>query len=145
MPNYNRVLLMGRLTRDPDLRYTKDGTAICKFGLAVNRTFGTGDQRKEKSTFVDVTMWQRKAEVVAEYFKKGSPIFIEGRLELDQWESENKEKRSKLYVVAENFEFLERGSKSAVAQEDAPAVAAEGGGGGAEADLPAPKEDDIPF
>ncbi len=142
MPNFNRVLLMGRLTRDPDLRYTKDGTAVCKFGLAVNRTFGTGDQRKEKSTFVDVTMWQRKAEVVAEYFKKGSPIFIEGRLELDQWESENKEKRSKLYVVAENFEFMERGSKSAVAQDDAPAGAVETGG---EADLPAPKEDDIPF
>ena len=142
MPNYNRVLLMGRLTRDPDLRYTKDGTAVCKFGLAVNRTFGTGDQRKEKSTFVDVTMWQRKAEVVAEYFKKGSPIFIEGRLELDQWENEQKEKRSKLYVVAENFEFLERGSKSTVAQEDAPAGAE---ASGAETDLPAPKEDDIPF
>ena len=143
MPNLNRVLLMGRLTRDPDLRYTKDGTAICKFGLAVNRTFGTGDQRKEKSTFVDVTMWQRKAEVVAEYFKKGSPIFIEGRLELDQWENEQKEKRSKLYVVAENFEFLERGSKSATAQEDAPAGAASESG--SDADLPAPKEDDIPF
>ena len=136
MPNLNRVLLMGRLTRDPDLRYTKDGTAICKFGLAVNRTFGTGDQRKEKSTFVDVTMWQRKAEVVAEYFKKGSPIFIEGRLELDQWENDKQEKRSKLYVVAENFEFLERGNKSMAAGE---APAAE------PAELPAPKEDDIPF
>ncbi len=142
MPNLNRVLLMGRLTRDPDLRYTKDGTAICKFGLAVNRTFGTGDQRKEKSTFVDVTMWQRKAEVVAEYFKKGSPIFIEGRLELDQWENDKQEKRSKLYVVAENFEFLERGSKTAVAQDDSPAAASEAG---SDADLPAPKEDDIPF
>ena len=142
MPNLNRVLLMGRLTRDPDLRYTKDGTAICKFGLAVNRTFGTGDQRKEKSTFVDVTMWQRKAEVVAEYFKKGSPIFVEGRLELDQWENEQKEKRSKLYVVAENFEFLERGSKTATAQDDAPPSASQVGG---DADLPAPKEDDIPF
>ena len=142
MPNLNRVLLMGRLTRDPDLRYTKDGTAICKFGLAVNRTFGTGDQRKEKSTFVDVTMWQRKAEVVAEYFKKGSPIFIEGRLELDQWENEKQEKRSKLYVVGENFEFLERGSKTAVAQDDAPAATVESG---SEPDLPAPKEDDIPF
>lgn len=140
MPNLNKVLLMGRLTRDPDLRYTKNGTAVCKFGLAINANFtGSDGQKKEKSTFVDVTVWQRRAEVVAEYFKKGSPIFVEGRLELDQWENENKEKRSKLYVVAENFEFLERGAKSASAgasEEPAPEPAAE---------LPAPKEDDIPF
>ena len=142
MANLNKVFLMGRLTRDPELRYTKTGTAVCKFGMAINANFtGQDGQKKEKSTFVDVTVWQRRGEVVAEYFKKGSPIFIEGRLELDQWETENKEKRSRLYVVAENFEFLERGSKSATAQEDAPAPA-EGGG---DADLPAPKEDDIPF
>ena len=137
MANLNKVMLMGRLTRDPELRYTKTGTAVCKFGLAINSNFtGQDGQKKEKSTFVDVTVWQRRAEVVAEYFKKGSPIFVEGRLELDQWETENKEKRSKLYVVAENFEFLERGNKTMAAGE-APAPEP--------AELPAPKEDDIPF
>lgn len=138
MANLNKVMLMGRLTRDPELRYTKTGTAVCKFGLAINANFtGQDGQKKEKSTFVDVTVWQRRAEVVAEYFKKGSPIFVEGRLELDQWETENKEKRSKLYVVAENFEFLERGPKSMAAGGEAPAPEP--------AELPAPKEDDIPF
>lgn len=138
MGNVNRVFLMGRLTRDPELRYTKEGTPVCKFGMAVNSFSGAKDQRREKATFVDITAWDKRAEVITEYFKKGSPIFLEGRLELDQWEGEKGEKRSKLYVVAERFEFLERAPKT---QEAAGAAAP------AEAsapDLPQPK-DDIPF
>ena len=140
MANFNKVFLMGRLTRDPELRYTKNGTAVCKFGLAVNSTFGGKDAaRQEKTTFIDITAWERRAEVITEYFKKGSPIFLEGRLELDQWETENKEKRSKLYVVAERFEFLERAPKSE-------GGAAEGAASsGSAPDLPMPKEDEIPF
>ncbi len=142
MPSLNRVLLMGNLTRDPDLRYTPSGKAVCKFGLAINRFFtGSDGQKQKKATFVDVTFWERRGEVIAEYFRKGSPIFVEGRLEMDEWENEKKEKRTKLYVVGDAFEFLERGPKAAGAGEGV-AVASEPEPA---AEIPAPKEDDIPF
>ena len=111
MSNYNKVLLMGRLTKDPELRYTPQGTAVTDVGLAVNREFkpggggGEGESRKE-TTFVDVTFWARQAEVVCQYLNKGSPLFIEGRLSLDSWESPDGQKRSRLKVVGENFRFL---------------------------------------
>jgi single-strand DNA-binding protein len=106
MASLNKVFLMGNLTRDPELRYTPSGTPVCEFGLAVNRTYTTnaGEQRDE-SCFVDVTMWGRRGVVISEYFTKGQPIFIEGRLKYDSWES-TEGRRSKLTVVAENFEFL---------------------------------------
>ena len=140
MPNFNRVMLMGNLTRDPELRYTKNGKAVCKFGLALNRHFtGSDGQKQKKTTFVDVTFWEKRGEVIAEYFRKGSPIFVEGRLEMDEWENEKKEKRTKLYVVGDAFEFLERSAKAAQAGSAVPAEEP------AVAETVAPKEDDIPF
>jgi single-strand DNA-binding protein len=81
MASLNKVFLMGNLTRDPELRYTPNGKGLCEFGVAVNRRFTTKDgEQRDETCFVDVTMWGRRAEVISEYFKKGSPIFIEGRL-----------------------------------------------------------------
>lgn len=109
MPNLNKVLLMGNLTRDPEIKYTPKGTAIANFGIAVNRVFssGEGGEKKEEVTFIDIEAWGRTAEVIGEYFKKGKPIFIEGRLKLDQWDDKQTGKKmSKLRVVADSFEFL---------------------------------------
>lgn len=111
MASLNKVMLIGNLTRDPELRVTPKGTAICQFGLAINRTFKaeTGAQRDE-TTFVDVEAWGKTAEVIAKHLVKGRPVFIEGRLKLDQWDDKTTgQKRSKLKIVCENFQFL--GSK----------------------------------
>lgn len=106
MGNVNKVFLMGNLTRDPELRYTPSGTPVCEFGLAVNRQYTTRDgEQREDPCFVDITVWGRRGEVVSEYFSKGKPIFVEGRLNFDQWETPDG-RRSKLTVVAENFEFV---------------------------------------
>jgi len=111
MASLNKVMLMGNLTRDPELRVTASNLAICKFGLAVNRVYRTRDgERKEETTFVDVDAFGPPAETIAKYMAKGRSIFIEGRLVLDQWESNTGEKRSKLKVVCDNFQFL--GSRS---------------------------------
>jgi single-strand DNA-binding protein len=117
MPSLNKVMLMGNITRDPEVRYTPKGTAVTDISLAVNRTYTLDDgERREETTFVDVTYWGRQAEVIGEYMKKGRPIYIEGRLQLDQWEDKNTgQQRSRLKVVGDNFQFL--GSR-------------EGGGGG---------------
>jgi single-strand DNA-binding protein len=106
MSSFNKVILMGRLTRNPDLRYTPQGTAVTEIGLAINREYTAGSERKKEVTFVDVTLWSRAAEVVCQYMKKGSPILIEGRLSLDSWEGQDGQKRSKLRVVAESFKFI---------------------------------------
>lgn len=107
MASYNKVLLMGNLTRDPELRYTSNGQALAKFGIATNRKFKSGDGMKEEVTYVDCTAWARTAEVISEYMHKGSPIFIEGRLQFSQWEDkETGKKRSKLDVVVDRFQFL---------------------------------------
>ncbi|HTS17157.1 MAG TPA: single-stranded DNA-binding protein [Verrucomicrobiae bacterium] len=108
MASYNKVLLMGNLTRDPEVRYTPKGTAIANVGLAVNRrwTTETGEQ-KEEVTFVDVEVWGRQAETVGQYLSKGKPIFVEGRLRLDSWDDkESGQKKSKLKVVCERFQFI---------------------------------------
>jgi single-strand DNA-binding protein len=111
MPNVNKVILIGNLTRDPEVSYTPKGTATCELGLAINRTFTQGDEKKEEVTFVDVTLWGRVAEIAGEYAKKGRPIYIEGRLQLDQWEDKQTgNKRSKLKVFGENLQLL--GSRS---------------------------------
>ncbi len=108
MGNVNKVFLMGNMTRDPELRYTPNGTAVCDFGLAVNRSYTTRDREKRDETcFVDVTVWGRRGEIVSEYFSKGRLIFIEGRLKFDTWETADG-RRSKLTVVAEDFQFVER-------------------------------------
>ena len=95
MANVNKVLLLGRLTRDPELRYTPNGTAVCDLGIAVSRKWKSPDGSwKEDTCFVDVTVWQKQAEYCAEYLKKGREVFIEGRLTLDQWQSPEGQKRS---------------------------------------------------
>src|SRR6059036_2839554 len=103
MASLNKVMLMGNLTRDPEVRYTPKGTAVAEIGLAVNRTFtAENGEKREETTFVDVTLWGRQAEVAAEYLKKGRPVFIEGRLQMDSWEDKTTgQKRTKLKVVAE--------------------------------------------
>lgn len=118
MPNLNKVQLMGNITRDPEVRYTPKGTAVTDISLAINRNF-TGDdgERREETTFVDITFWGRQAEVIGEYMKKGRPLYVEGRLQLDTWEDKaSGQQRSRLKVVGENFQFL--GSRE------------DGGGGG---------------
>ena len=107
MPNLNKVMLMGNLTRDPEVKHTPKGTAVCQFGLAISRTYSNNGEKKEEVTFVDVEAWGRTAEVIGEYCRKGKPLFVEGRLKLDQWDDkESGQKRSKLKVVADNIQLL---------------------------------------
>ena len=101
MADFNRVILIGRLTRDPEKSYTTTGTAVSKFGLATNNGFGDN----KKTVFVDVTTWGKTAEFVTTYFTKGKEILVEGRLEFDSWESKEGDKRSKLYVTGERISF----------------------------------------
>ena len=115
MASFNRVILMGNLTRDPQVRYTPGGSAVAEIGMAVNRSWfdKQTNQRKEEVTFVDVTLWGRDAEVAGEYLAKGRPVLIEGRLALDQWDDKaTGQKRSKLKVVVESFQFLSSGKGS---------------------------------
>lgn len=110
MASYNRVVLMGNLTRDPELRYIPSGTAVAEIGLAVNdRRKNANGEWVDETTFVDVTLWGRTAEIASEYLTKGSPILIEGRLKLDSWEGQDGQKRSKLRVVGERMQMLGRG------------------------------------
>jgi single-strand DNA-binding protein len=107
MASYNRVILVGNLTRDPELRYTPTGTPVCEIGLAVNNRYkNAGGEWVDETTFVDVTLWSRTAEVASEYLNKGSPVLVEGRLKLDTWESTDGQKRSKLRVVGERMQML---------------------------------------
>jgi len=112
MANFNKVILVGNLTRDPEVRSTPSGQSVTALGMAINRTYmvggqgGQGGEKREETTFVDVDMWGRRGEVIAQYLKKGDPIFIEGRLTYRQWEDKDGNKRNKLSVTAENFEFL---------------------------------------
>jgi single-strand DNA-binding protein len=124
MPNLNRVMLMGNCTRDPEIKYTPKGTAVAELGLAVNRIYSTEQgERREETTFVDVELWGRQAEIAGEYLKKGRPVYIEGRLKLDTWDDKQTgQKRSKMRVVCENLQLL--GSR-----EGGPGA---GGGGGGE-------------
>lgn len=109
MASYNRVILVGNLTRDPEVRYIPSGTAVSEIGLAVNRSWydKQSNSRKEETTFVDVTLWGREAEVAGEYLSKGRPVLIEGRLQLDSWEDKQTgQRRSKLRVVCERMQML---------------------------------------
>jgi len=153
MPSFNKVILLGNLTRDPEVRYTPKGSAVCDLGIAVNRqyTLDSGEKREEV-TYVDVVLWSRLAEIAGEYLKKGRPVFIEGRLQMDTWDDKQTgQKRSKLRVIGETMQLL--GSRP-------PAGAAGGEGGdddrqsrGAKPTTPPPKpaesaepdEDEIPF
>ncbi len=119
MANFNKVILLGNLTRDVELRHTQSGMALAKFGMAINRKWSQNGEQKESTCFVDLTAWGKQAELLSQYVKKGSQLFIEGRLEYSTWESQEGGKRSKLEVVVENFQFVgsARGGE-------------EGGGGG---------------
>jgi len=127
MPALNKVLLMGNLTRDPELRVTPKGTPICQFALAINRQFKmeSGESREEV-IYVDVEAWGKQGETIAKYCTKGRPLYVEGRLRLDQWEDKNtKEKRSRMKVVLEQFQFLGdgRGGGAPAGASDAPGAA----------------------
>jgi single-strand DNA-binding protein len=149
MASFNKVILAGNLTRDPELRYTPKGTAVAKIGLAVNRiwTSETGE-KKEEVSFIDVEAWGRQGEVIAQYMKKGRPLLIEGRLKLDTWEDKNtRQKVSKLKVVLESFSFIDSKSGDAPSAGSAPRAASAPTAPAAEpieGDAP-PESDDVPF
>lgn len=108
--NFNKVFLMGNLTRDVELRHTSGNQAVANIGLAVNRRYTTqSGEKREETTFVDCEAWGRTGEVMSQYLKKGRPVFIEGRLKLDQWEGKDGSKQSKLRVVVESFQFIDSG------------------------------------
>jgi len=108
MPSLNVVHIMGNLTRDPEVQYTPKGTAVCKISVAINSSYkNDAGEKVEKTTFADVDCWGRTAELIGEHFKKGSPIFIAGRLETQEWQDKKTgDKRSKLAIVAETFQFI---------------------------------------
>ena len=108
MANFNKVFLMGNLTRDPQVSYLPSQTAVCELGLAVNRRWTSQDgQQKEEVSFVDIVAYGKQAETLGKYLRKGRPVFIEGRLKLDQWEAQDGTKRSKMRVVLEGFQFID--------------------------------------
>lgn len=108
MASFNKVILLGNLTRDPEVRYTPKGTAVAELGMAINRVYtAESGEKREETTFVDVTLWGRTAEIAGEYLKKGRPVFIEGRLQLDTWDDKQTgQKRSKLKVVGEGLQLI---------------------------------------
>ncbi|MCE9519725.1 MAG: single-stranded DNA-binding protein [Verrucomicrobia bacterium] len=110
MASLNKVMLIGNLTRDPEVKYTPKGTAVAELAIAVNRSFiAENGEKRDEVTYVDITFWAKSAEAAGQYLKKGRPIFVEGRLQLDQWEDKaSGQKRSRLRVVGENFQFLDR-------------------------------------
>ena len=158
MASFNKVILAGNLTRDPELRYTPSGKAIAKFALAVNRNWTTETgEKKEEVTFIDVDAFGRQAEVVSQFMKKGRPLLVEGRLRLDQWDDKQTgQKRSRLGVVLESFSFIDsnRGSEGGEGGESAAPRSRPAPSRPASTPAPAPSapedsgppsEDDVPF
>lgn len=153
MANLNKVMIMGNLTRDPEVKYTTKGTAVAQLGLAINRYLQTdGGEKQEETTFVDVELWGRQAEIAGEYLKKGRPVFIEGRLKLDSWDDKaTGQKRTKMKVVGEQLQLIggrEGGGKPEEPDDhtrrQSSRPAAPPKRPPADPDLDAP-EDDIPF
>jgi len=145
MASFNRVILVGNLTRDVDLRYTPQGTAVTDIGIAVNDRVKRNNEWVDETTFVDVTLWGRTAEVASEYLSKGSPLLIEGRLKLDSWEQDG-QKRSKLRVVGERMQMLGgRGGGSGRPDHEASAVGARHRNIDAEDPGEGGPADDLPF
>ena len=141
MASFNKVILLGNLTRDPEMRYTPNGTPVASFGMAVNRRYRQGDEQKEEVCFVDISTFGRQAELAGEYLSKGRMVLIEGRLQFRNWEDQNGQRRSKLDVVAERVNFMPRASQDGGSRQSA---------GGApppnrDDDIPPPQDDDIPF
>ena len=156
MANLNKVMLIGNVVADPELRYTPKGTAVTDLRMAVNRVWmGEGGQRQEESTFLDVTLWSRQAEVASQYLSKGRPVFIEGRLQMETWEDKNTgQKRSRLKIVGENMQLLGGGGgggggrpqgggqQASHPQQSEPP---QGGSPAAPGDFKDDGDDDIPF
>jgi single-strand DNA-binding protein len=160
MANLNKVMLIGNVTRDPEIKYTPQGRAVTDLGIAVNRTYSTeSGERREETTYVDVTLWGRTAETAGEYCKKGRAVYIEGRLQLDTWEDKTSgQKRSKLRVVGDNYQLLDRrrdgGEEGGGSERPMRREGGEGGYSSSRQEAPrqasrpsAPpiEEDDIPF
>ena len=158
MANLNKVMLIGNLTRDPELRHTPKGTSVTELGLAINRVwYDDNKQKQEDTTFVDVTFWGRQAETIQQYLSKGRPILVEGRLQLDSWDDkETGKKRSKLRVIGENFQFIDSkpggggGGGGGNPPPQRPQQSAPQQGASPQGASPAPaddlqEEDDIPF
>ena len=148
MANVNKVILIGNLTRDPEVKFTPKGTAVSQISLAINRKYKVGEEAKEETTFVDVELWGRLAEIAGDYAKKGNPLYIEGRLKQDSWDDkETGKKRTKMLVVGESLQLLggrpsggeggQRPSQNRPAASRTSAPAAPQGGG--------EPDDDIPF
>ena len=162
MASVNKVMLIGNLTRDPEVRYTPKGSAVADIGLAINRYFTLENgEKREETTFVDVVLWGRQAELAQQYLSKGRPVFIEGRLQLDSWEDKaSGQKRSKLRVVGENMQFLgspkdgggdssgggyQQGSSSPPPSRQADSDGGGRGDDGAQFETGVDDDDDIPF
>jgi single-strand DNA-binding protein len=153
MASFNKVILLGNLTRDPEVRYTPKGSAVCDLGVAVNRVYTTDSgEKREEVTYVDVVLWARLAEIAGEYLKKGRPIFIEGRLQMDTWDDKQTgQKRTRLRVVGESMQLL--GSRPAGTGAADTAGEDRQTSGGAKTSAPPsksaataqPDEDEIPF
>jgi single-strand DNA-binding protein len=152
MASFNKVILLGNLTRDPEVRYTPKGSAVCDLGLAVNRAYTLENgEKREEVTYVDVVLWARLAEIAGEYLKKGRPVFIEGRLQLDTWDDKTSgQKRSKLRVIGETMQLLgsrpsgggggEGGDEDRASRSPKPAAPPKSAAAPAE-----PDDDEIPF
>ena len=154
MASFNKVILLGNLTRDPEVRYTPKGSAVCDLGVAVNRVYTTDTgEKREEVTYVDVVLWSRLAEIAGEYLKKGRPIFIEGRLQLDTWDDKQSgQKRSKLRVIGETMQLLGSRPGGGTAPAEAGDEDPQPRSGGKQIPPPAksaapaePDDDEIPF
>ncbi len=142
MANMNKVILAGNLTKDPELRYTPAGMAVTDLGLAVNDVYTKDGEKQKRTLFIDVTVWARQAENCCEYLAKGRSVLVEGRLQMDTWEGQDGQKRSKIRVVAQNVQFLSPRGEGGGRPASSGAVQ---GGGAPEPGGPPPMDDDIPF
>jgi single-strand DNA-binding protein len=153
MASLNKVLLMGNLTRDPEVRHTPKGTAVGDLAMAINMTYKAQDgTEKEEVCYVDVVVWGRQAETCRDYLTKGAPVFVEGRLQLDQWEGPEGEKKSRMRVRADRVQFLSRSGGGGGGGGRGPRSDGAGGGAPSEGGTPKqaspprdPPEDDVPF
>jgi single-strand DNA-binding protein len=146
MASYNRVILLGNMTRDPQLRYLPSNTAVCEFGMAMNRRWRDRDgNQKEEVCFVDVSAFGRQGETINQYMSKGRPIMIEGHLRFDSWTGQDGQKRSKLSVVCDNFQFVGGREGGGGPGGGASAERSSGGYDGPGPDSGPPEGDDIPF
>ena len=149
MASFNKVILMGNLTRDPELRYTPKGTAVASIGLAVNRVWRTETgENREETTFVDCDAFGRTAETLCQYLKKGRPVLVEGRLRLHSWEDkQTNQKQSRLRVDIENFRFVDSGGsrEGAARPQPSPSPSTSAGAGADQESESMPSDDDVPF